>query len=127
MSCFIDAVEVYTPGIRDWATLREIFEGNLTFDSGVTDDKYAPESLPRNERRRASSVTRLAFRITESIASQTSLDLSKTCSVFASGGGDYEVVHEICSSLATTEKHISPTQFHNSVHNAAGGYGGIPV
>jgi hypothetical protein len=42
--------------------------------------------------------------------------------VFASSGGDGETVHEILTVLATETREVSPTRFHNSVHNAPAGY-----
>ena len=45
--------------------------------------------------------------------------------VFASSGGDTDIVNLICTSLATPERQVSPTHFHNSVHNAAAGYWSI--
>ena len=34
-------------------------------------------------------------------------------------------MHEICETLATAERQVSPTRFHNSVHNAPAGYWSI--
>jgi hypothetical protein len=45
--------------------------------------------------------------------------------VFASSTGDGENVHAICEMLASNDRLISPTRFHNSVHNAPSGYWGI--
>lgn len=42
--------------------------------------------------------------------------------VFASSGGDGDTVHEILCVLATDAREVSPTRFHNSVHNAPAGY-----
>ena len=42
--------------------------------------------------------------------------------VFGSANGEGTVMHAILESLAAAEGHVSPTQFHNSVHNAAAGY-----
>ena len=40
-------------------------------------------------------------------------------------GGDGQNCHEICQALASAERQLSPTRFHNSVHNAAAGYWSI--
>ena len=48
-------------------------------------------------------------------------------SVFASSDADMAVLNRICSALAQTPRVISPTDFHNSVHNAASGYWSIAV
>jgi hypothetical protein len=46
-------------------------------------------------------------------------------SVFSSSHGDMRVSDNICRALATEERLVSPTQFHNSVHNAPAGYWSI--
>jgi hypothetical protein len=45
--------------------------------------------------------------------------------VFSSSGADGDNCHAICEALASADRQISPTRFHNSVHNAASGYWGI--
>src|SRR5690606_36123265 len=42
--------------------------------------------------------------------------------VFGSGLGDTEISDYMCRVLTTDLKQLSPTKFHNSVHNAAAGY-----
>lgn len=128
MKVFVDAISVYGQGIKDWDAARQIFSNNAAIDnpdSELNQERYQPSTLPRNERRRATNLIRLAFQLAESIQSGSALDFSKTATVFASSGGDYQVMDLICSILATDEKFISPTHFHNSVHNAAAGYWGI--
>ncbi|HVY06303.1 MAG TPA: beta-ketoacyl synthase chain length factor, partial [Burkholderiales bacterium] len=57
------------------------------------------------------------------VGAQRPLDAVPT--VFASSGGDGEVINDICTTLAGEERQVSPTRFHNSVHNAPSGYWGI--
>jgi hypothetical protein len=45
--------------------------------------------------------------------------------VFVSSDGDGDIVHRLCTALATPAAAVSPTDFHNSVHNAATGYWSI--
>nr|HMS27712.1 beta-ketoacyl synthase chain length factor [Burkholderiaceae bacterium] len=45
--------------------------------------------------------------------------------VYTSSSGDGDNCHAICEALASSDRAISPTRFHNSVHNAAPGYWGI--
>ncbi|MBS1212138.1 MAG: hypothetical protein H6R26_754, partial [Proteobacteria bacterium] len=42
--------------------------------------------------------------------------------VFASVGGEMQVTDRLCIELARPDGVISPTAFHNSVHNTAAGY-----
>jgi hypothetical protein len=45
--------------------------------------------------------------------------------VFAASGGDGQNCHVICETLAGEDRALSPTRFHNSVHNAPAGYWSI--
>ena len=45
--------------------------------------------------------------------------------VFTSSDGDGDIVHRLCTALAAPGATVSPTDFHNSVHNAATGYWSI--
>jgi hypothetical protein len=45
--------------------------------------------------------------------------------VFASSDGDGVTVDEICDSLSRAPLDLSPTRFHNSVHNVTAGYWSI--
>jgi hypothetical protein len=45
--------------------------------------------------------------------------------VFASSGGDSEVLNNICTALTQPDRPVSPTQFHHSVHNTPAGYWAI--
>jgi hypothetical protein len=45
--------------------------------------------------------------------------------VFASSGADGETIAAILAALVTPGREVSPTRFHNSVHNAPSGYWGI--
>jgi hypothetical protein len=53
------------------------------------------------------------------------LPMSELATVFSSSDGDGTNCHQICETLASDDRAISPTRFHNSVHNAAAGYWGI--
>jgi hypothetical protein len=125
MKVFVEDVEVYAPGIEDWGTFQSMVSAEHVPALVGEHTKYKPASLPRNEQRRATRTTRLAFRVAEPLAGRCDVDLSRAGSVFACSGGDYEVVDAICRLLAADETMLSPTHFHNSVHNAPGGYWGI--
>ena len=45
--------------------------------------------------------------------------------MFASTYGDLAITDYMCSTLAKAPMTLSPTRFHNSVHNAAAGYWSI--
>jgi len=67
----------------------------------------------------------MALQVAEEAMAQSTLDIDGVCSVFATCHGDAEIINKICVALAEPERSVSPTQFHNSVHNAAAGYWAI--
>jgi hypothetical protein len=52
-------------------------------------------------------------------------DAAAAATVFASSSGEGETLHQMCETLASADRDVSPTRFHNSVHNTASGYWGI--
>lgn len=109
------------PGLIGWPAACDCLTGNAF---------YRPEPLPRltpaglsaNERRRLSPTMRLALTVAEEALAETGVDPASTFTVFASGNGNGDIIHSICEELARPEPAVSPTQFHNSVHNAPAGY-----
>ena len=81
--------------------------------------------LPANERRRAAQIVKIALAVGAEAFSAARRDPAETTTVFASSGGDGETIHEILSVLASPNRELSPTRFHNSVHNVPAGYWSI--
>jgi hypothetical protein len=82
----------------------------------------APALLPPNERRRAPDTVAIALEVAAKACAHAGRDPASLSSVFASTHGDLAITDYMCETLATTPALISPTKFHNSVHNAAAGY-----
>lgn len=80
-----------------------------------------PLALPANERRRSSQVVRLALACAEQALARSPFAPDQLRSVFASDEGTGEVCQQMLEALATTGQ-VSPSLFHNSVHNAPAGY-----
>lgn len=121
---FIDAIGLATPGMENWQTGSEILRGEQDYQA-IALERYKPKFLPPNERRRATDLIRLAFKVCEEITPEDKDKQEKLASIFSSSGGDYQVLDQISKVLALPEKMVSPTLFHNSVHNSAAGYWGI--
>jgi Beta-ketoacyl synthase, N-terminal domain len=81
--------------------------------------------LPPAERRRCAPSVAWALAVAQEAVTQSALDASAFAVVFASSDGDGDIVHRLCTALATPAAAVSPTDFHNSVHNAATGYWSI--
>ena len=120
MQARIAGVSVWGPGLEGWAAARPILAGEAPHE--LRDSPPPPPAiLAATERRRTGPVTRLALAVaTEAAAGH---DAATLRSIFGSSNGDGPVVGGILAALAAGgERVVSPTQFHNSVHNAAAGY-----
>jgi hypothetical protein len=80
--------------------------------------------IPAALRRRTSLTTRIAVTAACAACQQAKADTTSLPSVFASLGGEIQVTDSLCRLLPNNEM-LSPTQFHNSVHNTTAGYWGI--
>ena len=82
-------------------------------------------TLPPAERRRAVRVVQPRPRGGPGGHRGIAGELTGLPTVFASSGGDTRTCHELLQTLATADRQLSPTRFHNSVHNVAAGYWSI--
>lgn len=121
---YVDRIGVATAGMANWSEGRTVLRSEKPFIAEPM-AKYTPQLLPANEKRRATELVRLAFNVCEQLVTTADDTAINARSVFASGGGDYHIIHQICEVLTTSERFVSPTQFHNSVHNSAAGYWSI--
>jgi hypothetical protein len=124
LSAAVLGVGVLGPGIADWAQLQAVLRGEQSWAQTPT-ALPAPALLPPAERRRASRVVKAALEAGTQAIAQAGLVASDLPVVFASSGGDGHNCHALCEQLAQGDRLISPTRFHNSVHNAASGYWSI--
>ena len=121
---FIESVGLAAPGLPSWQEGRATLRGETALVSAPL-SPHTPTMLPLNERRRATPAVRLAFRAAEDAMQGTALPAASLATVFASSDADLAIIHRICLALTATPRLISPTDFHNSVHNAAAGYWSI--
>ncbi|WP_455199413.1 beta-ketoacyl synthase chain length factor [Kaarinaea lacus] len=120
----VHAVSIIAPGLSNWSNCREILRGEKDYSHEEL-PKLAPDLLPKNERRRTTNTIKLALCAGEQATRSPGIDISKISSVFASSNGDLDIIDRICNDLLLPDRPISPTQFHNSVHNAPAGYWAI--
>jgi hypothetical protein len=124
MRVFVEGVGLAGPGLDGWEAGRVILRGESPYQSAPT-RLAASEGLPAAERRRVGVPVRLALAAGREAFLAAGREAAAVPTVLASSGGDCDNVHHLCESLATAEREVSPTRFHNSVHNAAAGYWGI--
>jgi len=124
LSAWIAGVGFLAPGLPDWPSARAVLCGEQVIGTTAS-VLQAPAILPPAERRRASRVIKLALTIGLEAAADAGADVATLATVFAASGADGHNCHALCEQLASDDRQISPTRFHNSVHNAAAGYWGI--
>ncbi|MGQ0667651.1 MAG: beta-ketoacyl synthase chain length factor [Nitrospiraceae bacterium] len=124
MEVAIRGIGLLAPGLVGWRAGRSVLAGLRPFQPDEVPDPDAA-LLPPNERRRSSDCVRWAVQVAQEAIAQSDLDPRDVPTVFASSGGEMGVFDKLCRSLATPERMISPTLFHQSVHNTAAGYWGI--
>jgi hypothetical protein len=119
----IQNIGIVSQGINDWQEAASIL---------LADGDYRPRDLPTlkpstlkpNERRRTTRTIKIALQAAEEALKDVS-DTQNLLSVFSSSEGDLDIIDQICIALSEDGRPVSPTQFHNSVHNAPAGYWSI--
>ena len=124
LSAWIEGIGFLAPGLPDWPSARAVLRGETPLTAAPS-ILPVPSILPPPERRRASRVVKLTLAIGLEAAADAGADVSTLATVFTASGADGHNCHALCEQLAGTDRQISPTRFHNSVHNAAAGYWGI--
>ncbi len=124
LTAYIEGIGLIGPGFNDWAGSRQILAGQQPYQPAKTVIPI-PELLPAAERRRASDIVKLTLATSLQAIVEAGLQDENLPSVFSYSNGDGLNCHSICEMLASDDREISPTRFHNSVHNAAAGYWSI--
>lgn len=124
MRVWVSGIGISTAGVPDWETARALVVGEREFD----DSEYryrAPIMLHGAERRRAPASVKLALDVAEQARAMSGIGGADMAAVFGSMTGDGPIVARSLAALADDPHYLSPTDFHNSVHNAAVGYWAI--
>jgi Beta-ketoacyl synthase, N-terminal domain len=119
----IAGVGMVAPGLPSWREAMAILTGAAPYVAAPI-GAVQSDLLPANERRRAPLGVRMALRAAQEAAAAAPAS-AELASVFASSDADIEIIHRISTALAEPSRSVSPTDFHNSVHNAASGYWSI--
>lgn len=119
----IEGIGFWADGLPSWQAARDfVAGGTLPADAPR---KPSPQLLAPNERRRAPGTVAVALEVALAACAAAGREPASLPSVFASTHGDLAITDYICTTLADDPRAVSPTKFHNSVHNAAAGYWAI--
>ncbi|MBS0590241.1 MAG: beta-ketoacyl synthase chain length factor, partial [Proteobacteria bacterium] len=117
----IEGIGVYAPGMPSWDAACEVLADGRALGTEAF-VRPAPALLAVNERRRAPDSVLLALAVAEQACAMARRAPRDLANVFASSYGDLPINDYLCAVLANAPTELSPTKFHNSVHNAPAGY-----
>jgi hypothetical protein len=117
----VRGIGAWASGMPSWDALCAVARGEAT-PAPDAPRKPAPELLAPNERRRAPDTVLLALEAGLAACRAADADPAMLSSIFASTHGELAITDAMCRTLVEAPTEISPTRFHNSVHNAASGY-----
>ncbi|MCU7814955.1 MAG: beta-ketoacyl synthase chain length factor [Candidatus Thiodiazotropha sp. (ex Rostrolucina anterorostrata)] len=99
---------------------------SLAESLGFTGCALNPVILPPLMRRRTSQATRMAVTAAGRACDDAAVDTDMPA-IFVSAVGEMQITDRLCQAIAQQSFPLSPTQFHNSVHNTAAGYWSIAI
>lgn len=118
---YVNGVALWSQRLPGWERARKILAGIEPAPQELS-PRPAAELLPPTERRRAPDTVSVAMEAALAACKFAQLAPSSLPCVFSSMHGDLAITDYMCATMASTPTLVSPTKFHNSVHNAAAGY-----
>ncbi|HEU4669766.1 MAG TPA: beta-ketoacyl synthase chain length factor [Dyella sp.] len=115
----IEGIGLWAPEASGFDDLVRRLEGA---DTPPSPARAPAAMLPANERRRAPESVLLAAEVAGQALAASGRDATELACVFSSSHGDQGITDYLCATLASAPTELSPTKFHNSVHNAPVGY-----
>jgi len=120
---YIDGIALWAPTLPGWDLAAPALRGGAFEATAAAPAKRpSPQMLAPAERRRAPDTVALALEVAAAAVAASGQAADRLPAVFVSAHGDLGINDTMCSTLASTPTLLSPTKFHNSVHNAAVGY-----
>ena len=120
----IEGVGLWAAGLPGWEASRARISGEVAVDTAAA-TRPAPALLAPTERRRAPDSVLLALEVAQQATAMAGRDARDMPILFASAFGDLAISDYLCATLTGAPLQVSPTKFHNSVHNAPAGYWAI--
>ena len=115
----VEGIGVWAPSLNGFDALRRLLAGEALSEVA---GRPAASALSLNERRRAPESVLVAIEVASQAVAMSGRAANGLACVFASAYGDQVTTDYMCDVLARAPNELSPTRFHNSVHNASAGY-----
>ena len=120
LTASLEGIGFWATGLPSWQAACDYVASGTLPDAAPS--RPSPQLLAPNERRRAPESVAVALDVALAACAAAGRDPKVLPSVFASMHGDLAITDYMCTTLTSDPTAISPTKFHNSVHNAAAGY-----
>ena len=117
----IVGIGIWSPFFPDWPA----FCDGINNGKWKSDAPLQPGLIPPRERRRAPQSVKMAVEVLDQACSMAAVSPASAATVFSSAMGDMQITDYLCKVLVAPPRLVSPTRFHNSVHNATTGYWSI--
>lgn len=115
----VEGVGLWSPSLTHFEAFRRLLAGEALAETAARPNAAA---LSLNERRRAPESVLVAIEVASQALAMSGRVADNLACVFASAYGDQATTDYMCRVLAGAPTELSPTRFHNSVHNASAGY-----
>jgi hypothetical protein len=128
---YVRGVGLWTPGFSSpeaWCRSVHQSEEGEGHETDCRDELAVTppaQLLEGNLRRRAPALSRMSVEVFEQAATRAGCDTARTPSVWATAHGEHTTAHRLLKMMPRGEGKLSPTHFHNSVHNTPSGYASI--
>lgn len=116
----LEGIGFWGNGLPDWDSACTWVRDGLRPENPAA--RPSPQLLAANERRRAPGTVAVALEAALAACRAADRAPAALPAVFTSTYGELSITDYMCATLAEDPRAISPTKFHNSVHNAAAGY-----
>jgi hypothetical protein len=120
----VEGIGVWAPELPDWVAAQNILCDDVDIAANAA-NRPSAAALPAAERRRAPESVLIAVEAAQQACAMAGREPGDLPHVFASTYGDLAINDYLCATLARAPCEVSPTRFHNSVHNAPAGYWAI--
>jgi hypothetical protein len=115
---FVRGIGLWTPG----------FSNPEAWCRGQSDSEVTKADAPILEgplRRRASALTRISVDVFGQATRAAGVDIHSIPTIWATAHGEHATAIKLLEMMIRGEGKVSPTQFHNSVHNTPSAYASI--
>ena len=124
MEMWVSGVSVCGPGLASFEDFRDLVRASKPYTGGEL-PPISPSLINARERRRASPNVKLALSVAMDAVAMSGVDPVGLPAVFGASQGEGATTHTLLDAVTAETPFVSPTLFHNSVHNTPAGFWSI--